>query len=88
MFDADISRVTKPPPPPRQVQLDRGVTSIATRGGDQHFFIGTEAAKMYRFSSVDFKAELVSSSHSGAVRDVVISRCVDRFLTNRHRTPV
>ncbi|XP_037545797.1 cilia- and flagella-associated protein 52 [Nematolebias whitei] len=53
-------------------QLEKGVTSIAGREAGQLFFIGTEAAQMYRFSLEDFKAELISTSHSTAVKDVVI----------------
>lgn len=56
----------------REVQLDKGVTSIALRGEGQQFFVGTEAAQMYRFSYEDFKAELISSSHNRAVKDVAI----------------
>lgn len=56
----------------REVQLEKGVTSIAIKGDSREFFVGTEAAQMYRFSSVDFKAELISTSHSSAVKDVAI----------------
>lgn len=54
------------------MQLDKAVTSIALRGEGQQFFVGTEAAQMYRFSYNDFKAELISSSHSRAVNDVAM----------------
>uniref|UniRef100_A0A3Q3KS70 Cilia- and flagella-associated protein 52 n=1 Tax=Monopterus albus TaxID=43700 RepID=A0A3Q3KS70_MONAL len=57
----------------KKVQLEKGVTSIDIRGEGQQFFVGTEAAQMYRFSYQDFKAELISSSHSSAVNDVAIS---------------
>ncbi|XP_075898976.1 cilia- and flagella-associated protein 52 [Nelusetta ayraudi] len=53
--------------PLKEVQLDKAVTSIALRGEAQQFFVGTEAAQMYRFGYDDFKAELISSSHSRAV---------------------
>ncbi|KAL7404605.1 hypothetical protein ABVT39_017060 [Epinephelus coioides] len=56
----------------KEVQLEKGVTSIAIRGEGQQFFVGTEAAQMYRFSYEDFKAELISTSHSSAVKDVAI----------------
>ncbi|XP_022620757.1 cilia- and flagella-associated protein 52 isoform X2 [Seriola dumerili] len=56
----------------KEVQLEKGVTSIAIRGEGQQFFVGTEAAQMYRFSHVDFKAELISTSHNSAVKDVAI----------------
>lgn len=56
----------------RQVQLEKGVTSIALRGEGQQFFVGTEAAQMYRFSYEDFKADLISTSHTGAVKDVAV----------------
>lgn len=56
----------------REVQLEKGVTSVALRGEGQQFFVGTEAAQMYHFSYDDFKPELISSSHSGAVKDVAI----------------
>lgn len=56
----------------REVQLDKAVTSIALRGEGQQFFVGTEAAQMYSFGYDDFKAELVSSSHSRAVNDVAM----------------
>ncbi|KAE8299975.1 Cilia- and flagella-associated protein 52 [Larimichthys crocea] len=50
----------------------KGVTSIAIRGQGQQVFVGTEAAEMYRFSYDDFKPELISTSHSSAVKDVAI----------------
>ena len=56
----------------REVQLEKGVTSIALRGEGQQYFVGTEAAQMYHFSCDDFKAELISSSHKSAVRDVAV----------------
>lgn len=56
----------------REVQLDKAVTSITLRGEAQQFFVGTEAAQMYSFGYDDFKAELVSSSHSRAVNDVAM----------------
>lgn len=56
----------------RKVQLEKGVTSIAIRGEGQQFFVGTEAAQMYRFSYEDFKAELISTSHNSAVNDVAM----------------
>lgn len=56
----------------RKVQLEKGVTSIAVRGQEQQFFVGTEAAQMYHLSCESFKAELISTSHSKAVKDVVI----------------
>ncbi|KAM9856612.1 cilia- and flagella-associated protein 52 [Aulostomus maculatus] len=56
----------------KRVQLDKGVTSIAMRGEGQQFFVGTEAAQMYRFNDSDLKADLISSSHSKAVKDVAI----------------
>ncbi|XP_049900646.1 cilia- and flagella-associated protein 52 [Epinephelus moara] len=56
----------------KEVQLEKGVTSIAIRGEGQQFFVGTEAAQMYCFSYEDFKAELISTSHSSAVKDVAI----------------
>uniref|UniRef100_A0A1A8BCJ0 Cilia- and flagella-associated protein 52 n=1 Tax=Nothobranchius kadleci TaxID=1051664 RepID=A0A1A8BCJ0_NOTKA len=58
--------------PLKKVQLEKGVTSIAGSDEEQQFFIGTEAAQMYRFSLEDFTAEAISSSHSSAVRDVAI----------------
>nr|XP_046266536.1 cilia- and flagella-associated protein 52 [Scatophagus argus] len=56
----------------KEVQLEKGVTSIALRGEGQQFFVGTEAAQMYRFSYEDFKAELISTSHNSSVKDVAI----------------
>ncbi|XP_020794135.2 cilia- and flagella-associated protein 52 [Boleophthalmus pectinirostris] len=56
----------------KQVELEKGVTSIALRGEDQQFFVGTESAQIYRFSYEDFKAELISTSHNSAVKDVAI----------------
>lgn len=57
----------------REVQLEKGVTSIALRGEGQQFFVGTEAAQMYHFSYQDFKPELISTSHNSAVKDVAIA---------------
>ncbi|XP_037830552.1 cilia- and flagella-associated protein 52 isoform X2 [Kryptolebias marmoratus] len=56
----------------QKFQLEKGVTSIAGREEGQQFFVGTEAAQMYRFGLADFKAELISTSHSSAVKDVAI----------------
>ncbi|XP_041790179.1 cilia- and flagella-associated protein 52 [Chelmon rostratus] len=56
----------------KQVQLEKGVTSIALRGAGQQFFVGTEAAQMYRFSYENFTAELLSTSHSSAVKDIAL----------------
>ncbi|KAM9363502.1 cilia- and flagella-associated protein 52 [Symphorus nematophorus] len=56
----------------KEVQLEKGVTSIVLRGEGQQFFVGTEAAQMYCFSYGDFKAELISTSHNSAVKDVAI----------------
>ncbi|XP_074486601.1 cilia- and flagella-associated protein 52 [Sebastes fasciatus] len=56
----------------KSVQLEKGVTSIAIRGEGQQFYVGTEAAQMYRFSYDNFQAELISTSHSSAVKDVAI----------------
>ncbi|XP_047434810.1 cilia- and flagella-associated protein 52 isoform X2 [Mugil cephalus] len=56
----------------KEVQLEKGVTSIAVRGEGQQFFVGTEAAQMYRFSYENFKAELISTSHNNPVKDVAI----------------
>uniref|UniRef100_A0A8D3EA63 Cilia- and flagella-associated protein 52 n=1 Tax=Scophthalmus maximus TaxID=52904 RepID=A0A8D3EA63_SCOMX len=56
----------------KNVQLEKGVTSIALRGEGKEFFVGTEAAQMYRLSYTDFKAELISTSHSSAVNEIAI----------------
>ncbi|XP_030298209.1 cilia- and flagella-associated protein 52 [Sparus aurata] len=56
----------------KEVQLEKGVTSIALRGDGQQFFVGTKAAQMYSFSSGNFEAELISTSHNSAVNDVAI----------------
>ncbi|KAM9315277.1 cilia- and flagella-associated protein 52 [Pholidichthys leucotaenia] len=56
----------------KEVQLEKGVTSIAKTGEGQQFFVGTEAAQMYRFSYENFKAELISTSHSNGIKDVAI----------------
>lgn len=60
------------PFPLREAQLEKAVTSIALGGEGQQFFVGTEAAQMYGFRGEDFRAELVSSSHRSAVKDVAI----------------
>ncbi|XP_040002549.1 cilia- and flagella-associated protein 52 isoform X1 [Xiphias gladius] len=57
----------------KKVQLEKGVTSIAMRGEGQQFYVGTEAAQIYRFSYVDFKPQLISTSHNNAVKDVAFS---------------
>ncbi|XP_028988356.1 cilia- and flagella-associated protein 52 isoform X2 [Betta splendens] len=56
----------------KEVQLEKGVTSITLRGEGQQFFVGTEAGQMYRFSYQDFTPELISTSHPSAVKDVAI----------------
>lgn len=61
-----------PLPHIRKVDLEKAVTSIATFGDGKEFFVGTEAAQMYRFSYENFKVELISTSHNDAVKDVAI----------------
>ncbi|XP_006810142.1 cilia- and flagella-associated protein 52 isoform X1 [Neolamprologus brichardi] len=56
----------------KKVDLEKAVTSIATLGDGNEFFVGTEAAQMYRFSYENFKVELISTSHNDAVKDVAI----------------
>ncbi|XP_028265372.1 cilia- and flagella-associated protein 52 [Parambassis ranga] len=56
----------------KKVQLENGVTSIATRGEGQQVFVGTEDAEMYCFSYDNFEAQLISTSHINAVNDVAI----------------
>ncbi|XP_076027283.1 cilia- and flagella-associated protein 52-like [Genypterus blacodes] len=56
----------------KEVQLEKGVTSIAVSGEEPHFYVGTEASQIYRVGFSDFKAELISTSHSSAVKDVAI----------------
>ncbi|XP_068178405.1 cilia- and flagella-associated protein 52 [Antennarius striatus] len=57
----------------KQVPLEKGVTSIALRGEGHQFFVGTKAAQIYRFSYDDFKADLISTSHTDAVKDIDIA---------------
>ncbi|XP_030649757.1 cilia- and flagella-associated protein 52-like [Chanos chanos] len=54
----------------RRVQLEGGVTSITLRGEGQQVFVGTSAGQMYRFSNLDFKEELIVTSHSSAVNHI------------------
>lgn len=56
----------------RKVQLEKGVTSIAIGGEGKQFFVGTEAAQMYRFGCDNFREELISTSHNSAVKDGLI----------------
>ncbi|XP_072318970.1 cilia- and flagella-associated protein 52-like [Eucyclogobius newberryi] len=56
----------------KQVELEKGVTSITLRKDGRQFFVGTESAQIYHFSFEDFKPELISSSHNSAVKDVAI----------------
>ncbi|KAL6110203.1 cfap52 [Pungitius sinensis] len=56
----------------KKVQLEKGVTSIAVGKEGKQFFVGTEAAQMYRVGYDDFRAELISTSHNSAVKDGVI----------------
>ncbi|XP_069023944.1 cilia- and flagella-associated protein 52 [Embiotoca jacksoni] len=58
--------------PLKEAQLEKGVTSIAIREEGRQLFVGTESAQMYRFSYDNFKAELISTSHNNAVKDVAI----------------
>lgn len=57
----------------RHVQMNNGVTSIALKDDGRHFFVGTDASEIYCLDLQDFKAELVSTSHHGAVKDVSIA---------------
>ncbi|XP_023811139.1 cilia- and flagella-associated protein 52 [Oryzias latipes] len=56
----------------QSIQLEKGVTSITIKDTGQQFFVGTEAGLIYRMSSDDFKAEVVFTSHTSAVKDVVM----------------
>ncbi|KAM4603483.1 cilia- and flagella-associated protein 52 [Polymixia lowei] len=56
----------------KHVQLEGGVSSIALRAEGQQFYVGTEDAQMYRFSYGDLEAELISTGHNSAVKDVAI----------------
>lgn len=67
-----ITRPLSPSSLIRQVQLEKGVTSIALGGQGQQFYVGTEAAQMYRLTYQNFKAELISSSHNSGINDVAI----------------
>ncbi|XP_048871689.1 cilia- and flagella-associated protein 52 [Brienomyrus brachyistius] len=55
----------------RKVQLEGGVTSVALRGEGHQFFVGTDAAQIYRCNYMDFKEELIATSHNSAVKGVV-----------------
>ncbi|XP_019717622.1 cilia- and flagella-associated protein 52 [Hippocampus comes] len=57
----------------KHVQMNNGVTSIALKDDGRHFFAGTDASEIYCLDLQDFKAELVSTSHHGAVKDVSIA---------------
>lgn len=52
------------------MQLEGGVTSVTLRGEGQQFYVGTEASQIYRLNYVDFKEEVIVTSHSSAVWDV------------------
>ncbi|XP_028829346.1 cilia- and flagella-associated protein 52 isoform X2 [Denticeps clupeoides] len=54
----------------KKVELEGGVTSIALRGEGHQFFVGTDAAQIYRFSYTDFEPDLISTNHNSAVQDV------------------
>ncbi|KAG5278993.1 hypothetical protein AALO_G00104960 [Alosa alosa] len=54
----------------KSVQLEGSVTSVALRGEGHQFFVGTEAAQIYRFGYTDFKPELFSTNHNSAVKGV------------------
>lgn len=62
----------------RTMQLEGGVTSVALRGEGHQFFIGTEAAQIYRFGYTDFKPELFSTNHNSAVKGVAFPLWVTR----------
>ncbi|KAL2087100.1 hypothetical protein ACEWY4_018159 [Coilia grayii] len=54
----------------KSVQLEGGVTSVTLRGEGHQFFVGTDAAQIYRFGYTDFKPELFSTNHNSAVKSV------------------
>ncbi|XP_015251024.1 PREDICTED: cilia- and flagella-associated protein 52 [Cyprinodon variegatus] len=56
----------------RQVQLEKGVTSIDGSKEGKLLFVGTEGAQMYRLNFDDLEAELISTGHVGAVNDIAI----------------
>ncbi|KAM4751203.1 cilia- and flagella-associated protein 52-like isoform 2-T2 [Anableps anableps] len=64
----------------RQVQLENGVTSIAISEEGELCYVGTEAAQMYRFNFEDFKAELLSTGHRSAVKDIAISHSTPKLF--------
>nr|XP_057930991.1 cilia- and flagella-associated protein 52 [Doryrhamphus excisus]XP_057930999.1 cilia- and flagella-associated protein 52 [Doryrhamphus excisus]XP_057931007.1 cilia- and flagella-associated protein 52 [Doryrhamphus excisus] len=57
----------------KHIQLNNGVTSIALKDDGLHFFVGTDASQIYCVNYETFKAELVSTSHHGPVKDVSIA---------------
>ncbi|XP_063039846.1 cilia- and flagella-associated protein 52-like [Engraulis encrasicolus] len=64
------------------VQLEGGVTSVTLRGEGQMFLVGTDASQIYRLNYIDFKADLIYSSHSNAVMDVAFPHgCSELFAT-------
>ncbi|XP_057699572.1 cilia- and flagella-associated protein 52 [Corythoichthys intestinalis] len=66
----------------KHVQMNNGVTSIALKDDGRHFFAGTDASEIYCLDLLDFKAELISTNHHGAVFDVSIAfGSSDLFVT-------
>lgn len=58
--------------PDREVQLENAVTSIAISEGGEQFYVGTEEAQMYQLRFKDFTAELISTGHRSAVKDIAL----------------
>ncbi|XP_032419232.1 cilia- and flagella-associated protein 52 [Xiphophorus hellerii] len=66
--------------PVREIQLENAVTSIAISEGGEQFYVGTEEAQMYRLRFKDFTAELISTGHRSAVKDVALPHATSKLF--------
>ncbi|NXJ65043.1 CFA52 protein, partial [Rostratula benghalensis] len=55
----------------KKIQVLGAVTSLTDSGQGHQFFVGTNECQIYRVNYTEFKEELVTVCHSGAVRDIV-----------------
>ncbi|KFP31581.1 WD repeat-containing protein 16, partial [Colius striatus] len=66
----------------KKMQVEGAVTSLTCRGQGHQFFVGTNKCQIYQVDFAEFTEELLSTSHSEAVHDIVFpSGTSDLFVT-------
>ncbi|NXN25863.1 CFA52 protein, partial [Nycticryphes semicollaris] len=55
----------------KKIQVHGAVTSLTNGGQCHQFFVGTDECQIYLVNCAEFKEELITVCHSGAVNDIV-----------------